>query len=71
VQDQHPELTSKGAAGTIVAAGALVPLSELNVARLGGTGSSRERSSSRSEKRRLANANLSEAQQLALFAGGN
>ena len=71
VQAQHREPTSEGAAGTIVAAGAPVPLTELNVARLGGMGSSRARSSSRSEKRRLANANLSEAQQLALFTGGN
>jgi hypothetical protein len=71
VQDQHRELTSEGAAGTIAVASAPGPLTELNVARLGGTGSSRVRSSSRSEKRRLANANLSEAQQLALFAGGN
>ena len=71
VQDQHRELTSEGAAGTIAVASAPGPLTELNVSRLGGTGSSRVRSSSRSEKRRLANANLSEAQQLALFAGGN
>ena len=45
------------------------PLSTPNVELLGGMGNVRARSSSRSERR--AAANLTEAQQLALFSGGN
>ena len=45
------------------------PLSTANVELLGGMGNVRARSSSRSERR--AAANLTEAQQLALFSGGN
>ena len=53
------------------------PLTTANVERLGGTSSARVRSSSRSERerRRLcrgeAAMNLTDAQQLALFVGGN
>jgi hypothetical protein len=48
---------------------AFAPLSAANVEQLGGTGGGRARSSSRSERR--AATNLTEAQQLALFSGGN
>jgi hypothetical protein len=62
-----------GMSHALVVAG---PLTTANVERLGGTSSGRVRSSSRSERerRRLCRseaANLSDAQQLALFSGGN